>query len=85
MMATGGSRFDLDRFGTIFRASPRQADPMIVSGTVTKKHAEFVRRLYDQTLGYLFYVSDKEKAAGFLPYIDDFFPVYNQRRAPVSP
>lgn len=48
MMATGGSRFDLDRFGTIFRASPRQADLMIVSGTVTKKHAEFVRRLYDQ-------------------------------------
>lgn len=48
MMATGGSRFDLDRFGTIFRASPRQADLMIISGTITKKHAEFVRRLYDQ-------------------------------------
>ena len=37
MMATGGSRFDLDRFGTIFRASPRQADLMIVSGTVTDR------------------------------------------------
>ncbi|AAP78199.1 NADH-quinone oxidoreductase subunit B [Helicobacter sp. MIT 03-1614] len=48
MMATGGSRFDLDRFGSIFRASPRQSDLMIISGTVTKKHAEFVRRLYDQ-------------------------------------
>ncbi|RDU57389.1 NADH-quinone oxidoreductase subunit B family protein [Helicobacter sp. MIT 99-5507] len=48
MMASGGSRYDFDRFGTIFRASPRQSDVMIVAGTVTKKHAEFVRRLYDQ-------------------------------------
>lgn len=48
MMAAGASRYDLDRFGTIFRASPRQSDLMIVAGTVTKKHAEFVRRLYDQ-------------------------------------
>ncbi len=48
MMATGASRYDLDRFGVIFRASPRQSDVMIISGTITKKHAEFVRRLYDQ-------------------------------------
>ncbi|WP_120858810.1 NADH-quinone oxidoreductase subunit A [Helicobacter pylori] len=48
MMATGGSRFDFDRFGTIFRASPRQSDVMIIAGTLTKKHAEFMRRLYDQ-------------------------------------
>lgn len=48
MMASGASRYDFDRFGTIFRASPRQSDVMIVAGTVTKKHAEFVRRLYDQ-------------------------------------
>ncbi|MGI0406350.1 NuoB/complex I 20 kDa subunit family protein [Helicobacter himalayensis] len=48
MMAAGGARYDLDRFGTIFRASPRQSDLMIIAGTVTKKHAEFVRRLYDQ-------------------------------------
>lgn len=48
MMAAGGSRYDFDRFGTIFRASPRQSDVMIIAGTVTKKHAEFVRRLYDQ-------------------------------------
>ncbi|MDE6045293.1 MAG: NADH-quinone oxidoreductase subunit NuoB, partial [Helicobacter sp.] len=39
---------DFDRFGVIFRASPRQSDLMIVSGTITKKHAEFLRRLYDQ-------------------------------------
>ncbi len=48
MMASGASRYDFDRFGTIFRASPRQADVMVVAGTLTKKHAEFIRRLYDQ-------------------------------------
>lgn len=48
MMASGASRYDFDRFGVIFRASPRQSDVMIIAGTVTKKHAEFVRRLYDQ-------------------------------------
>ena len=48
MMATGASRFDFDRMGVIFRASPRQSDVMILAGTLSKKHAEFVRRLYDQ-------------------------------------
>jgi NADH-quinone oxidoreductase subunit B len=48
MMASGASRFDFDRFGTIFRASPRQSDLIIVAGTLTKKHAQFMRRLYDQ-------------------------------------
>ena len=48
MMASGAARFDFDRFGTIFRASPRQSDVMILSGTLSKKHAEFTRRLYDQ-------------------------------------
>ena len=48
MMATGASRYDFDRFGTIFRASPRQSDVLIVAGTLTKKHAHFMRRLYDQ-------------------------------------
>ncbi|MBP1607929.1 MAG: NADH-ubiquinone oxidoreductase chain [Acidobacteria bacterium] len=49
MMATGASRYDLDRFGAgIFRASPRQADVMIVAGTVSMKMATRVRRLYEQ-------------------------------------
>jgi len=49
MMAVGASRFDLDRFGAgAFRASPRQADLMIVAGTVTFKMASRVRRLYEQ-------------------------------------
>ena len=47
MMATGASRFDIDRFGAgAFRATPRQADLMIVAGTVTYKMGSRVRRLY---------------------------------------
>ena len=48
MMATGASRFDLDRYGVMFRATPRQADVMIVAGTVTLKMTPIVKRLYDQ-------------------------------------
>ncbi|MGC8754874.1 MAG: NADH-quinone oxidoreductase subunit B, partial [Thermosulfidibacteraceae bacterium] len=48
MMATGASHFDLDRFGIIFRATPRQADCIIVAGTVTKKMAPAVKRVYEQ-------------------------------------
>jgi NADH-quinone oxidoreductase subunit B len=48
MMATGAGRYDLDRFGAgAFRATPRQADLMIVAGTVTFKMASRLRRLYD--------------------------------------
>ena len=48
MMTAGSSYYDLDRFGIVFRASPRQSDLMIVAGTVTKKMAPVVRRVYDQ-------------------------------------
>jgi NADH-quinone oxidoreductase B subunit len=48
MMAVGASHYDFDRFGVVFRGSPRQADAMIVAGTVTKKMAPVVRRVYDQ-------------------------------------
>jgi NADH-quinone oxidoreductase B subunit len=48
MMSAGASHYDLDRFGIIFRASPRQSDLMVVAGTVTKKCAPVVRKVYDQ-------------------------------------
>ena len=49
MMATGASRFDIDRFGAgAFRATPRQSDLMIVAGTVTYKMALSVKRIWDQ-------------------------------------
>ena len=48
MMHCTVSRYDFDRFGVIFRASPRQSDLMIVSGTVTNKMAPALYRLYNQ-------------------------------------
>jgi len=48
MMHTGMSRYDIDRFGMIFRPSPRQSDLMIVAGRVSRKMAPVLRRLYDQ-------------------------------------
>jgi NADH-quinone oxidoreductase subunit B len=48
MIASGCSRYDTDRFGIVFRPSPRQSDVMVVAGTMTKKIAPAVKRLYDQ-------------------------------------
>ena len=48
MMHTSMPRYDQDRLGIIFRASPRQADVMIIAGTVCNKMAHSVRLLYDQ-------------------------------------
>jgi NADH-quinone oxidoreductase subunit B len=49
LMAAASSRFDIARFGAeVMRFSPRQADCMIVAGTVTYKMAPIVRRIYDQ-------------------------------------
>jgi NADH-quinone oxidoreductase subunit B len=48
MMATGAARFDLDRFGVLFRASPRQADLIVIAGTVTKKMLPVIKTVYEQ-------------------------------------
>lgn len=48
MMQAGASRYDLDRFGILFRPSPRQSDVMIVAGTLCNKMAAPLRKVYDQ-------------------------------------
>jgi NADH-quinone oxidoreductase subunit B len=69
MMATGASRFDIDRFGAgAFRASPRQADLMIVAGTVTYKMGSRVRRLYNQMPNPKFVIAMGACTVGGGPY-----------------
>jgi NADH-quinone oxidoreductase subunit B len=85
MMAVGTARFDIARFGAeVFRPSPRQADVMIVSGTVTTKMAPAVRRLYDQMSDpkYVIAMGTCVIAGGpyqgsysTVPGIDNFLPV----------
>ncbi|XP_061046896.1 NADH dehydrogenase [ubiquinone] iron-sulfur protein 7, mitochondrial isoform X1 [Eubalaena glacialis] len=48
MMHMAAPRYDMDRFGVVFRASPRQSDVMIVAGTLTNKMAPALRKVYDQ-------------------------------------
>lgn len=48
MMHTAAARYDMDRLGIIFRASPRQSDAIIVAGTVTNKMAPVVRCVFEQ-------------------------------------
>jgi NADH-quinone oxidoreductase subunit B len=51
MMAAGGAEYDMSRFGMeVFRASPRQADLMIVAGRVSQKMAPVLRQVYDQMM-----------------------------------
>jgi NADH-quinone oxidoreductase subunit B len=50
MMHATVSRYDFDRYGIIFRATPRQADLIIVAGTVTNKMSNALRYIYEQTL-----------------------------------
>ena len=48
MMHSGASRYDTDRFGVVYRPSPRQSDVMIVAGTLVNKMAPALRKVYDQ-------------------------------------
>ena len=69
MMAAGASRFDMDRFGAgAFRATPRQADLMIVAGTVTYKMASRLRRLYNMMPDPKFVIAMGACTVGGGPY-----------------
>ena len=48
MMHAAVSRYDMDRFGILFRASPRHSDLILVAGTLTNKMSPLIRKLYDQ-------------------------------------
>ncbi|MCZ0754017.1 NuoB/complex I 20 kDa subunit family protein [Anoxybacillus sp. J5B_2022] len=72
MMGVGSSHYDLDRFGSFFRTSPRQSDVMIVSGTVTKKMAPIVRRLYDQMPEPKWVIAMGSCATAGGPYVNSY-------------
>jgi NADH-quinone oxidoreductase subunit C/D len=85
MICTASSRFDIARFGAeVFRGSPRQADVMIVSGTVTKTMMPMIARLYDQMPEPKYVISMGACATGGGPFkegynvvsgIDKYLPV----------
>ena len=73
MMAAGGARFDLSRFGfEVFRPSPRQADLMIVAGTVTDKMAPILKRIYDQMPEPKYVLAMGSCAITGGPYVDSY-------------
>ncbi len=73
MMATGAAHYDQDRIGVMFRGSPRQSDVMIVAGTVTKKIAPVLRRLYDQMPDPKYVIAMGSCATGGGPYYYDSY------------
>ncbi len=75
MMCTGASRYDFDRFGMFFRASPRQADLMFVAGTITYKMAPRVKRLYEQMAEPRYVIAMGGCAVGGGPFYYDSYAV----------
>lgn len=68
MMTSGSARYDTDRFGIFYRNSPRQADCMIVSGTINLKMAPRLRLLYDQMSEPKFVIAMGSCAIGGGPF-----------------
>lgn len=72
LMATGAARYDFDRFGMMFRASPRQSDLMIVAGTVTEKMGKRIKRLYEQMAEPRYVIAMGSCAISGGPFYDSY-------------